>query len=128
MKVAFASINGKQLDCSFRECPSFSVFEFTERGYKWIESRAVPKPAGEDDDPIGCRMRLIADCKLLFVRSMENEVAQKLMKAKVFPLFSQSEADIMTQLEEMLSMARLRPPLWLTKALRCSEEEEKGNS
>jgi nitrogen fixation protein NifX len=126
MKVAFASTNGKHLDCHFGQCPSFSIFEFSEEGYKWLESRSVlePPPEAEETDRIGQRLQTILDCKLLFVNSIGNDAAKRVMKAGIMILKSDQGTEVISQLEKMYFMLKERTPLWLTKALRRSEEEE----
>ncbi|MCL6457581.1 MAG: nitrogen fixation protein NifX [Gorillibacterium sp.] len=125
MKVAFASINGKHLDCHFGQCPSFSIFDFSEQGYKWLESRSVfglPVDA-EEQERIGQRIQIIWDCKLLFANNIGNYATEKVMRAGIMLLKPESGAEVIPQLEKMQQMMKERPPLWLAKALRRSEEE-----
>ncbi|MDF2926232.1 MAG: hypothetical protein K0R57_5146 [Paenibacillaceae bacterium] len=127
MKVAFASINGKHLDCHFGRCPSFSIFNFTEEGFKWLESRSVPDMPGDEDEGsrIGKRLRVIGDCKVLFVEAIGNVAAKKAMKAGIMVFKSDSGTEVIPQLEKLQRMLKERPPLWLVKLLRQAAEEER---
>ncbi|AKG34367.1 NifB/NifX family molybdenum-iron cluster-binding protein [Paenibacillus durus] len=125
MKVAFASINGRSLDTHFGQCPSFSIFEFSEKGYKWLESRSVlDRPVnGEEHDKAEQRVKVIKDCKLLFVNNIGNDATKKVMKAGIMILKAEEGSELIPHLEKLLQMLKERPPLWLTKVLYHSEEQ-----
>lgn len=125
MRVAFASINGKHLDCSFGQCPSFSIFDFSGNGFRWLESRSVSDVPGEEERlRVRRRLQTIQDCKLLFVLAVDNDAARKAMKAGIMIFRSDPGAEVIPQLERMQQMLKGRPPLWLTKVMRQTEQEE----
>lgn len=130
MKVAFASVKGKYLDCAFEDCFSFSLFDFTAEGYRWLETRTLPAsvpPGGEEEGMVAMRMKLLRDCRLLFVADIGNESARRVAKAGIMLLETEAGAEVIGQLDKMQAMLKERPPLWLAKALlRSSMEQEDG--
>lgn len=130
MKVAFASVKGKYLDCAFEECVSFSLFDFTAEGYRWLETLTLPGPApsgGEEGGAVAVRLGLLRGCKLLFVAEIGNEAARRVAKAGIMLLEAEQGAEIIGQLDKMQAMLKERPPLWLARALlRSTMEEESG--
>lgn len=127
MKVAFATVNGKKLDCPFEDCLSFSVFDFSEAGYSWLESRSVAEFRGEEDEGRSVRrLQLLSDCKVLFVGRIGSDASRQAVKAGIMCFQSEPGTEVIAQLEKMQAMLRLRPPLWLTRALRQAEDQIQG--
>ncbi|WP_058304228.1 NifB/NifX family molybdenum-iron cluster-binding protein [Gorillibacterium timonense] len=128
MKIAFASINGKYLDCHFGQCSSFSIFSFSANGYKWLESRSMPEYSEETHghERIQSRVDAIRDCKLLFVSTIGNEAVQRLMNAGIMTIKVNAGTEIIAQLEKMRLMLMEHPPLWLLRAMLRSDDDEKG--
>ncbi|RAU97657.1 NifB/NifX family molybdenum-iron cluster-binding protein [Paenibacillus sp. YN15] len=130
MKVAFASMKGKYLDCVFEDCFSFSVFDFTAEGYRWLETLTLPGSAatdGEGGSGGAVRLGLLRGCKLLFAAEIGNEAARRMAKAGIMVLETAPGAEVIGQLDKMQTMLKERPPLWLARALlRSSTEEENG--
>lgn len=130
MKVAFASVKGKYLDCAFEDCFSFSLFDFTTEGYWWLETLTLPEaaaPEGEEDNVLAVRLRLLKGCRILIVAGIGNEAARRVAKAGIMLLETEPGAEVIGQLDKMRTMLKERPPLWLARALLLSSLEEDGN-
>lgn len=128
MKVAFATENGKHLDCPFERCPSFSVFEFSMEGYVWLETRFMPDdpPDALEEARTGLRIDAIRDCRLLFAEPVGDSAVHRLMKSGIMVLRTEPGAEVMLQLAKLHSMLKERQPLWLAKAMRRSERGDQA--
>lgn len=122
MKVAFASENGKHIDVPFGKCRSFSIFDWNEATFKWLETRTINDPPSEnaDDKKKERRVRTVQDCAMLFVSSIENHESNAVVKAGIMVLLVERNSEVIPQLEKMHQMLKERPPLWLIKAMRRS--------
>lgn len=119
MKIAFASNEGRTLDCHFGQCNSFAIFDFGEKGYRLLESRTLPVTGEETEecDKFQQRVELIADCTVLFVVKIGGDAVKKVLAAGIILLQSEQGSEILPQLEQLRQMLKERPPLWLVKAL-----------
>jgi len=120
MKMAFASNDGKTLDSHFGQCTSFSIFDFGGQGYRLLESRSVPGPqeGTEECDKFQQRVDIIQDCTVLFVTKIGGDATKRVLKAGIILLQSEQGSEIIPQLEQLRQMLKVRPPLWLVKALK----------
>lgn len=125
MKVAFASNGGTALDTHFGQCQSFSVFDFKERGYRWLENRSIPapEPESEECDKFQQRVDLIQDCTVLFVTKIGGDATKKVLQAGIITLQSEQGSEIIPQLDQLKRMLKERPPLWLVKALNRDKDK-----
>jgi nitrogen fixation protein NifX len=123
-------MKGKYLDCGFEDCFSFSLFDFTAEGYRWLETLTLPgavPPDGEGGGAVAVRLRLLKGCRLLFAAEIGNEAARRVAKAGIMLLETEPGAEVIGQLDKMQTMLKERPPLWLARALlRSAMEEENG--
>ncbi|MFM9327672.1 NifB/NifX family molybdenum-iron cluster-binding protein [Paenibacillus mesotrionivorans] len=129
MRVAFASLKGKYLDCAFEECVSFSLFDFTAEGYRYLETLTLPETAlreREEAGAVAARLRLLKGCRILMVSGIGSEAARRVSKAGIMLLETEPGAEVIGQLDKMRTMLKERPPLWLAKALVRSALEEGG--
>ncbi|MEK4064264.1 MULTISPECIES: NifB/NifX family molybdenum-iron cluster-binding protein [Paenibacillus] len=120
MKIAFASNEGRALDCHFGQCTSFAIFDFGEKGYRLLETRPLPAPQPETEecDKFQQRVDLIQDCTVLFVVKIGGDATKTVLKAGIILLQSEQGSEIIPQLEQLGRMLKERPPLWLVKALK----------
>lgn len=125
MKVAFATEDGKRVDSHFGRCSCFSIFEVNENQYQWLKAREVSEGGVRvESEKIERRVDAVRDCTLLFVCQIGPAAAAKVTRAGVMPLKVEEGAEIIGQLERLQAMLQNKPPLWLVKAMRKTEEEE----
>lgn len=124
MKVGFATTDGKKVDSHFGRCECFSIFEIDEKEYRWTEAREVSDQVAHGENVrIERRVDAVRDCTLLFINQIGPAAAAQVTRAGVMPLKVEEGADIIGQLERLQEMLKGKPPLWLAKAMRKSEEE-----
>ncbi|MNW02524.1 hypothetical protein D3C71_1983260 [compost metagenome] len=63
---------------------------------------------------------------MLFVAQIGSDASRQAVKVGIMCFQSELGTEVIAQLEKMQVMLRLRPPLWLTKALRQAEGQEDG--
>ncbi|ULO05628.1 nitrogen fixation protein NifX [Paenibacillus sp. 19GGS1-52] len=127
MKVAFASNEGRLLDCHFGQCKSFAIFDFGKKGYHWLENRSVSnlQEETEECDKFQLRVDLIKDCTVLFVTKIGGDATKRTLKAGIIILQSEQGSEIIPQLDQLQQMLKERPPLWLVNALKRHEEKSR---
>lgn len=126
MRVAFASIDGRHIDGHFGLCTAFSIFELKGGRYRWVESRSALErlDEAEHDCRMETRVQLISDCTLLFVCSIGREAEKRLRQEGIMTLKTESEAEIIPQLDRLLSLMKGDAPLWLLQALRRADRNK----
>ncbi|MDF2926224.1 MAG: nitrogen fixation protein NifX [Paenibacillaceae bacterium] len=124
MKIAFATEDGKRVDSHFGRCSCFSIFDINAEDYRWLEAREIAEvSSGVESEKIDKRVDAVKDCVLLFLCQIGPTAAAKVTRAGVMPLKVEEGADIVGQLERLQNMLKTKPPLWLVKAMRKTEEE-----
>lgn len=127
MKVAFASKDGKSVNAHFGSCKSFSIFEISDKEYRWLEAREICSACGDKENESNKtekRVDAIKDCTLLFINQIGPAAAARVTRTGIMPLKVEEGTPIVGQLERLLEMLQNRPPIWLAKALRKSDSTD----
>lgn len=116
VRVAFASNSGEELDGHFGSCSRFLVYQVTATQLKLLDLRDTAA-ADLSDDKNSFRVKLIKDCKILYVVHIGGPASAKVIKADIH-LISVPEGGaarkILEQLQRVLAGS---PPPWLAKVL-----------
>lgn len=116
VRVAFASNSGEELDGHFGSCSRFLVYQVAGTQLKLLDVRDTAL-ADLSDDKNSYRVKLIKDCKILYVVHIGGPASAKVIKADIH-LISVPEGgaarNILQQLQRVLAGS---PPPWLAKAL-----------
>lgn len=128
MKVAFATTDGKQVDEHFGRAGMFAIYEITETGHRFVESRKFAE--GMDmavvdtkdrgplhDDAVQNKVDRLADCKLIYLTEIGGPSAARLVKKGIMPMKVKEVVPIETALNRLMDTIRQSPPPWLRKAL-----------
>ncbi|MBY9079753.1 hypothetical protein KIH86_09155 [Paenibacillus sp. HN-1] len=126
MRVAFASVDGRHIDGHFGLCTAFSIFELKGGRYRWLESRSVAERTdeAEHDCRMESRVRIIADCTLLFVCSIGGDAEKRLRQEGIMTLKTENDAEIIPQLDRLLDLLKSDVPLWLLQAIRRADKSK----
>ena len=120
VRVAFASNSGEELDGHFGSCSRFLVYQVTATQLKLLDVRDTAV-ADLSDDKNSYRVKLINDCKILYVVHIGGPASAKVIKADIH-LISVPEGgaarSILQQLQRVLAGS---PPPWLAKALGIAQ-------
>ena len=128
MKVAFATIDGININEHFGRAGMFAIYEMTEGGSKFVAMRKFAdgmdmavvdtKDVGQlHDSAVQNKVDKLADCKLIYVTEIGGPSAARLVKKGIMPMKVKEVVSIesaLRQLEETISKS---PPPWMRKAL-----------
>jgi nitrogen fixation protein NifX len=128
MKIAFATTDGINVDEHFGRAGAFAVYELTEDGFVFSETRRFAK--GRDraveeskgmgqthDDLVEKKVSRLADCKIVYLTEIGGPSASRLIRRGVMPVKVKETVSIEESLKKLLATVRKSPPPWLRKAL-----------
>jgi nitrogen fixation protein NifX len=128
MKVAFATTDGKQVDEHFGRAGRFAIYEFTDTGFQFVETRKFSD--GRDmavvdtrdqgplhDEAVQSKVDRLADCKLIYLTEIGGPSAARLVKKGIMPMKVKEVVTIESALQQLGETIRKSPPPWLKKAM-----------
>ncbi len=128
MKIAFATTDGRIVDEHFGRAGVFSIYEMTERGCRFLETRkfadgvdqavvSTRSKGQEHEDAVQDKVERLADCKLIYLTEIGGPSAARLVKKGVMPMKVKEATSIENAINQLLGTIRQSPPPWLRKAL-----------
>ena len=128
MKVAFATIDGKNVDEHFGRAGMFAIYEITDHACNFVEMRKFAdgvdmtvvdtKDRGAlHDRAVESKVDRLADCKLVYVTEIGGPSAARLVKKGIMPMKMKDAVSIDSALRQLGEMIRKSPPPWIRKAL-----------
>ena len=130
LRVAVASDDGERLDGDFMTSKRFLIYQVSPTQLRLV---AVRENSGGDsrNDRRQKRLQHIADCRLVYAKSISTPVSASLVAAGVHPVSvfkSMSARDALAGLQQTLEK---HPPPWLSKAaglpLRIPRQKQEVN-
>ena len=128
MKVAFATVDGKNIDEHFGRAGMFAIYEMTESGSKFVAMRKFAE--GMDmavvdtkdlgplhDSAVQNKVDKLADCKLVYVAEIGGPSAARLVKKGIMPMKVKGVISIESALQQLEETIKKSPPPWMRKAL-----------
>jgi nitrogen fixation protein NifX len=128
MKVAFATTDEKNVDEHFGRAGMFAIYEFTNSGFRFIETRKFAE--GRDqavvdtrdmgllhDNAVQSKVDRLADCKLIYLTEIGGPSAARLVKKGIMPMKVKEPVAIETALQQLADTIKASPPPWLKKAM-----------
>jgi nitrogen fixation protein NifX len=128
MKVAFATMDGKNVDEHFGRAGMFAIYEFTAGGFHFIEMRKFAdgidqavvdtKDMGPlHDNAVQGKVDRLADCKLIYLTEIGGPSAARLVKKGIMPMKVKEPVAIEKALQQLAETIKTSPPPWMRKAL-----------
>ncbi len=128
MKIAFATTDGRLVDEHFGRAGMFSIYEMTERGCRFLETRkfadgvdqavvSTRSEGREHEDAVQDKVERLADCKLIYLTEIGGPSAARLVKKGIMPMKVKEATPIETAVKQLLEIVKKSPPPWLRKAL-----------
>jgi len=128
MKVAFATTDGKNVDEHFGRAGTFAIYELTDNGFQFVESRKFAegtdhaitstKDQGQaHEDAVQSKVDRLSDCKLIYLTEIGGPSAARLVKKGIMPLKVKEPVAIENALKQLGDTIKKSPPPWLRKAL-----------
>ncbi len=128
MKIAFATTDGVNVNEHFGRAGMFAVYELTQEGYRFIETRkfaegrdmAIEETKGMGqvhDDRVEAKVEKLKDCKIVYLTEIGGPSAARLIKKGMMPVKVRETAAIEEALKRLLETIQQSPPPWLRKAM-----------
>lgn len=117
MRIAFTSSTGATIDQHFGQAESFHVWEVGPDSANFVELLEVGEHGNDEEDRIGARARLLADCAIVYTMQIGGPAAAKLVARKIHPMKTNSEISLKETVERLQEVLRGNPPPWLRKAM-----------
>ncbi len=129
MKVAFATIDGNNVDEHFGRAGMFAIYEITEGGHHFVEMRKFAegmdkavvdtKEMGSlHDSAVQSKVDRLADCKLIYLTEIGGPSAARLVKKGIMPMKVKEPIPIERALDQLGEMIKKSPPPWIKKAMQ----------
>ncbi len=128
MKVAFATIDGKNVDEHFGRAGMFAIYEFTDSEFHFVEMRKFSDGMDKSvtdtkdrgplhDTAVQSKVDRLADCKLIYLTEIGGPSAARLVKKGIMPMKVKEAISIESALQQLGQTIRQSPPPWLRKAM-----------
>jgi nitrogen fixation protein NifX len=128
MKVAFATADKITVNEHFGRAGMFEVFEITEEGYNFSETRKFAegrdtaiedtKNAGEvHENLVLAKIDKLSDCKIIYITDIGGPSAAKLAKKGIMPVKLKDGQSIEESLKMLLNTIKTTPTPWLKRAI-----------
>lgn len=118
LKVAFGTKDGSTIDQHFGWCRRFDIYEVSAHGAELSESRQLSPAPTEELDKIHSRLDAVADCAILAVVDIGASAADKVVKAKIYPIRVPEDTAVTDILDQLHTALQGPPPPWLRKVIR----------
>lgn len=119
VRVAVASNHGENLDGHFGSCQRFLVYQVSKEQIRLISVRST-LPADMSSDKNGERVRLIADCRILYTQSIGGPAMAKVFKADIHISKHEEGGPARAMIAPLMEVLSGNPPPWLKKAMGTS--------
>lgn len=118
-RVAVASNEGEQLDGHFGSCLRFLVYQVSPSEVRLVDVRPTLS-ADLTDDKNSARVKLIADCRLMYVVSIGGPAMAKVIKADIHISQHADGGPARQTLAALQGVLAGSPPPWLAKVISAS--------
>lgn len=118
LKVAFATGDGVHVDQHFGWSRRFDVYDVSESGATFVETRALDPAADDEDSKIDSRLAAVADCAIVHLAKIGGTAAARVVNAKVMPVKVPDTTEVGELLGRLQAVLNGTPPPWLRKVLR----------
>jgi nitrogen fixation protein NifX len=128
MKVAFATIDGKNVDEHFGRAGMFAIYEITENGHRFVETRKFADGMDKSvtdtkdqgplhDSAVQSKVDKLVDCKLIYMTEIGGPSAARLVKKGIMPMKVKEIVSIESALLQLEETIKKSPAPWLRKAM-----------
>lgn len=117
MKVAFASTDGKLINCTFGEANEFKVWEIGPDQAAYRDGRAAITSSSVKDERINARVCAVADCSIVCSLDISTIALARIVAQNAFHLRTGIEKPIEEIIEKLQKVLQGNPPPWLKKAM-----------
>lgn len=117
MKVAFASTDGKLINCTFGEANEFRIWEIGPEQAAYRDGRAAITSSPIKDERINARVSAVADCSIVCSLDISTVALARIVAQNAFHLRTGTEKPIEEIIRKLQGVLQGNPPPWLKKAM-----------
>ena len=117
MKIAFTSSNGEMIDMHFGQADGFYIWDVGPNEATFLEIIKVGEHGSDEEDRIGARAKMLADCAIVYTMQIGGPAAAKLVALKIQPMKTNTEVSLQETIEKIQEVLRNNPPPFLRKAM-----------
>jgi nitrogen fixation protein NifX len=121
IRVAVASTAAEQIDGHFGSCPRFLIYQVSSKEIRLVDVRPTWE-ANTCDDKNGFRVRLINDCRILYLVSIGGPAQAKVIKADIHMIPVPGGGAAREVLRSLQGVIAGSPPPWMAKILGAGRE------
>jgi len=105
------------IDMHFGQADCFQIWEVGPDEASYLETITVGEHGTDEEDRIGARSKLLADCAIVYTMQIGGPAAAKLVALKIQPMKTNTEVNLLETVEKIQEVLRNNPPPWLRKAM-----------
>lgn len=130
MRIAFASKDGRSVDCHFAQAPCFYLWEVSAELASSVGKVGLDSDEAEREDRILARVEALEGCTLVYTTQIGGPAAAKLVGRHIQPVKTAPEESIAEAIAKLQDVLRNKPPPWLRKAMSAraqTTDSERSN-
>lgn len=120
MRVAFASSDGRKVDCHFGQAEHFHLWEVEPERATAVGKVGLGTVGEEREDRILARAEALDGCTLVYTTQIGGPAAAKLVSRHIQAVKAAPDTPIAEAIAKLQGVLKGKPPPWLRKALDAS--------
>lgn len=117
MKIVFASKDNIHVNEHFGWCKEFYIYEITGSSYNFVKSVDSSIEIDNEIDKLTYKIECLEDSDILYVQQIGPKASMLVKSAKIFPMQSSRENELIDDILNKLIKMQDNPPLWMRRLL-----------
>ena len=117
MKVAFCTSTGYEVDQSFGQADSYTIWDIGPQESYYVHTVFAPGRSSVRDDEIIARAEAIRDCAIVYSRDVNGPSIAKLVARRIHPIKTNTNIRVEELINRLQDVFSGNMPPWLCKEL-----------
>lgn len=117
MKIVFASKDNIHVNEHFGWCKEFYIYEITGSSYNFVKSVDSSIEIDNEIDKLTYKIECLEDSDILYVQQIGPKASMLVKSAKIFPMQSSRENELIDDILNKLIKMQDNPPIWMRRLL-----------
>lgn len=117
MKVAFCTLTGLEVDQSFSQADSYTIWDIGPRDAYYVHTVFAPDRSFARDDEVTARAEAIRECAIVCSREINGPSVAKLVARHVHPIKTMVNTPVEDLISSLQGVLNGNIPPWLCKEL-----------
>lgn len=117
MKIVFASKDNIYVNEHFGWCKEFYIYEIIGSSYNFVKSVDSSIEIDNEIDKLTYKIECLEDSDILYVQQIGPKASMLVKSAKIFPMQSSRENELIDDILNKLIKMQDNPPLWMRRLL-----------